>query len=430
MRFVDIATVEVMAGNGGNGAVSFRHEPFVARGGPNGGDGGKGGSVIFRADRNLNTLANFRHKQKLRAKDGENGTKANKNGRYGEDLVVKVPLGTVVIREGKEDVVDLSEDGFEAVVAKGGDGGYGNAHFTSSVRQAPNFAEKGEAGEEHTLKLELKMIADVGLVGLPNAGKSTFLSVVSNAEPEIADYPFTTLKPNLGVADVEDGSILIADIPGLIEGASEGKGLGDEFLRHVERAATLLHLIDVYSNDVRKDYETIMNELKNYKIDLSGRMMIVAFTKVENVDTEIIDMQKDALKGLVERENIYTISSIRGDGVNDLLVALKGQVEEFRETETAKKENYEAQYDDNVVRFTGAQEKAWEMSHDDDGSVRLVGRKIERFARRTDFDNEQGVYRLRDIMLKMGIERELKRRKVEPGTKIYIGKTNQYKIEY
>ena len=232
--FVDIARVFIRAGKGGNGAVSFRHEKYVDKGGPDGGDGGRGGDVVFLATKDLNTLLNFRYKPELKAENGEDGSKRKKRGKSGSPLVVKVPMGTLVKHDGMV-VADLTADQQQAVIARGGDGGFGNAHFTSSTRQAPKMAELGEAGEEFEAELELKLLADVGLVGFPNAGKSTFLSVVSNARPEIANYEFTTLTPNLGVADVDDGSVLIADIPGLIEGASEGKGLGDQFLRHVER---------------------------------------------------------------------------------------------------------------------------------------------------------------------------------------------------
>lgn len=242
--FVDTAKIFVQAGRGGNGAVSFRRELYIEKGGPDGGDGGKGGNVVFRATKDLNTLLNFRYKPEIKAKNGENGSKRNKTGKSGEDLIVKVPVGTLVKRDG-EILADLKFDGEEAIVARGGDGGFGNAHFKSSVRQTPRVAELGEAGETFEADLELKLLADVGLVGFPNAGKSTFLSVVSNARPEIANYAFTTLTPNLGVAEIDGFNLLIADIPGLIEGASEGKGLGDAFLRHVERTSVLLHLIDI-----------------------------------------------------------------------------------------------------------------------------------------------------------------------------------------
>src|SRR3989344_5168905 len=241
--FIDNAKVFIQAGKGGDGVVSFRHEIYVDKGGPDGGDGGKGGDIIFEATKDLNTLVDFRFKHELKAAPGRNGSKQNRRGRTGEDFIAKVPMGTVVKRDGRI-IADLIADGEQVIIARGGDGGFGNAHFKSSTRQTPRIAELGEAGDSFEAELELKLLADVGLVGFPNAGKSTFLSVVSNARPEIADYAFTTLTPNLGVADIGDSSLLIADIPGLIEGASEGKGLGDAFLRHVERTAVLLHLID------------------------------------------------------------------------------------------------------------------------------------------------------------------------------------------
>jgi GTP-binding protein len=249
--FVDTAKVFVQAGRGGDGAVSFRREIYIDKGGPDGGNGGKGGDVIFVASEGLNTLLNFRYKPELKGEPGQSGAKRDRYGKAGAANYVKVPVGTIVRRDG-EVIADFTHDGQEVVVARGGDGGFGNAHFKSSVRQAPRVAEKGEPGDAFEAELELKLLADVGLVGFPNAGKSTFLSVVSNAQPEIADYAFTTLTPNLGVADIDDGSLLIADIPGLIEGASEGKGLGDAFLRHVERTAVILHLVDAYSEDIAK----------------------------------------------------------------------------------------------------------------------------------------------------------------------------------
>ncbi len=261
--FIDKATVKIRAGDGGDGIVSFRRERYVAFGGPDGGDGGRGGNIIFLASRNQNTLANFRFQRELTAASGKAGQDSDKHGRNGEALIVQVPVGTMVYDEtGKTLLADLATDGDEVVIARGGKGGFGNAHFTSSTRQAPKFAEKGEPGEAFDAILELKMIADVGLVGLPNAGKSTFLASLSNARPEIANYPFTTLKPNLGIVPIDrENVLLVADIPGLIEGASEGKGLGDDFLRHIERTKVLIHLIDAWSSTVAKDYKTIVAEL-------------------------------------------------------------------------------------------------------------------------------------------------------------------------
>jgi GTPase len=280
--FVDRVNVNIRAGKGGDGLLSFRREKFMAKGGPDGGDGGDGGSIIMRASRNQNTLAAFRYKKLLQAKDGQAGGKRKRHGRKGEDMIVDVPVGTVLTDRQGEVIADLTEDGQTETIAQGGQGGFGNAHFTSSTRQAPRVSEKGEKGEELDGIFELKMIADAGIVGLPNAGKSTLLSIISNAKPEIADYPFTTLHPNLGVVDIDKkNSLLMADIPGLIEGASQGKGLGDEFLRHTERTNVLLHLIDAYNEDVAAAYKTIMQELKDYKVDLTSRPQVVALTKID-----------------------------------------------------------------------------------------------------------------------------------------------------
>jgi len=328
--FVDTAKVFIQAGKGGNGAVSFRHEIYIDKGGPDGGAGGKGGDVVFVASEDLNTLLDFRYKPELKAGLGQNGAKRDRHGRDGEAMYVKVPMGTIVRRDGKA-IADLTENGQQIVIAKGGDGGFGNAHFKSSVRQTPRIAEKGEIGDTFEAELELKLLADVGLVGFPNAGKSTFLSVVSNARPEIADYAFTTLTPNLGVADIDDGSLLIADIPGLIEGASEGKGLGDDFLRHIERTAVLLHMIDVYTDDIAAAYQTIRSELANYNVDLATRPEIIALTKIDGLDEDIIQMQIDAVKAVaVADAEIYTISSSAHTGVKEVLRALRHKVVEAR----------------------------------------------------------------------------------------------------
>lgn len=331
-------------------------------------------------------------------------------------------MGTIVRRDGQV-IADFTEDGQELVVAKGGDGGFGNAHFKSSVRQTPRVAEKGEPGDTFEAELELKLLADVGLVGFPNAGKSTFLSVVSNARPEIADYAFTTLTPNLGVADIDDGSILIADIPGLIEGASEGKGLGDAFLRHVERTAVILHLIDAYSDDVAKAYTTIRNELKAYSEELMDRPEIIALTKVEGLDEELITMQKEALQAVAGTTPIFAVSSPAHQGLTEVLRALRSEVEAVR---TAEKETVESETDGlAVISLTQSQEAlAWNIKKIEEGDGQVVfvvqGHKIDKFARRTHFDTFEGVNRLRDIMKKMGITHALNRAGAEGDSTIRI----------
>ena len=324
--FVDTAIVQVVAGRGGNGALNFRHEKFVDKGGPDGGDGGRGGNVVFEASSNVNTLADFRMRQEIKAEDGGAGGKQQMHGKNGADILVKVPVGTLVLRDGVA-VADLIQHGQQAIIARGGDGGFGNAHFKSSTRQAPRIAELGEEGESFEAKLELKLLADVGLVGFPNAGKSTFLSVVTKARPEIADYEFTTLTPNLGVADVDDTSLLIADIPGLIEGASEGKGLGDAFLRHIERTSVVLHLIDAYTNDPAAAYAKIRHELKQYSKTVAALPEVVALTKIEGLDEDVVAMQKEALESVVPKGTpIFAISSVAHTGTTELLRELSRRV--------------------------------------------------------------------------------------------------------
>lgn len=420
--FVDTAKVFIQAGKGGDGVVSFRREIYVDKGGPDGGDGGKGGDVIFVATENLNTLIDFRYKPELKATPGQNGAKRDRHGRSGDPLLVKVPMGTVVRRDGKI-IADLTDDGQEVTIAKGGDGGFGNAHFKSSVRQTPRIAEKGEMGDTFEAELELKLLADVGLVGFPNAGKSTFLSVVSNARPEIADYAFTTLTPNLGVADIDDGSLLIADIPGLIEGASEGKGLGDAFLRHIERTAVLLHLIDAYTDDIASAYKTIRSELASYNSELINRPEIIALTKVDGLDDELIGMQIDAVKAVAGKTPVFAISSSAHKRLKEVLRALRTKVVEARAVEVPVEEEDDSEFE-TISLSTKQIADSWvvEKLKDEDGKTyfEVTGDKIEKFARRTNFTNFDGVNRLRDIMKKLGIGHELRRLGAEGDSLIRI----------
>lgn len=416
--FVDKATVSIKAGNGGNGAISFRHEKYIDKGGPDGGDGGDGGSVIFVASRNENTLVNFRYQKELKATDGSPGGKRRKHGKSAPDLLVKVPVGAVIVNAKGETIADLANDGQQAVVAVGGKGGFGNAHFISSRRQAPRIAEKGEQGDALEAQLELKMIADVGLVGLPNAGKSTLLSVISNARPEIANYPFTTLTPNLGVVDIDgESSVLFADIPGLIEGAAEGKGLGDEFLRHVERTAVLLHLIDAYQEDITEAYKTIQGELAAYKVDLSAKPQIIALTKIEGLDEDIVkDQLAKVAKVAPKGTALMAISAQSKQGIPELLRKVRSVVEIERAKMIEEKDEESTV---PVLTVTNNQD-AWDVTKEDNVYV-VRGPKIERFASRTHFESEEGVQRLRDIMRKTGIMHELRRQGIKPDDTIRFG---------
>ncbi len=426
MKFIDKVLVSIAAGDGGDGAVSFRHEKFVDRGGPDGGDGGDGGSMILVASRNENTLAEFRYHKELKAENGQSGDKRRKHGKSGKDLTVPVPVGTVVAAESGVTLADLTEDGQRAVIAHGGKGGFGNAHFVSSTRQTPNFAEKGETGETLNAVLELKMIADVGLVGLPNAGKSTLLARISNARPEIADYPFTTLTPNLGVVDIDKRtSLLFADIPGLIEGAAAGKGLGHEFLRHVERAGVLVHLIDAYQPDVVQAYKTIQAELKLYQSDLARRPQLIALNKVEGLDAEMIEDLLVRLRKVAPKSApAFAISAKSGQGIQDLLYAVNRAVIEQKRVQVQSKEAAETV----PVLTLDDKEDAWNVTKEGARFI-VTGKKIERFAARTDFDNEQAIFRLRDIMRKIGIMHELERQGAKGGDKVVVGKSS-YSFEY
>ena len=322
MQFIDEARISVKAGDGGNGCISFRHEKYIPKGGPDGGTGARGGSVIIRADRQLNTLLDFRYKRSYRAERGENGRPKDQGGKSGKDEVVKVPCGTLVRDAVKgKTIVDLVHDGDEFIIAQGGKGGRGNGEFATPTNQAPRFAEPGTPGEERDVILELKLLADVGLVGFPNAGKSTLISVVSAAKPKIADYPFTTLTPNLGLVRYADNkSFVIADIPGLIEGAHEGKGLGIQFIRHIERTHVLVFLIEALSEDPKKDYQILLNELASYNPAIAKKKKIVALTKMDVVD----EMDRKKLAKIKFGRGVVTIpfSAVTGEGLRELLDAM------------------------------------------------------------------------------------------------------------
>jgi GTPase len=422
MSFVDKINITVSAGNGGNGKLSFRHEKFINKGGPDGGDGGDGGDVIMRASRNQNTLAAFRYQKEVHAEEGQPGGKSRKHGRRGKDLILAVPVGTIAAKTDGTVVADLTADDAQMIVAHGGHGGFGNAHFVSSRRQAPKFAEKGEPGEELELSVELKMIADVGLIGLPNAGKSTLLSKISNARPLIADYPFTTLTPNLGVVDIDkQTSVLFADIPGLIAGAAQGKGLGHDFLRHIERTAVIVHLIDAYHDNMRAAYKTVREELQAYKPELLLRPEIIVLNKIEGLDQEIVNDLTRQLRQITPKSTqICAVSAQSGLGLQALLFTVAQQVKAVR----AKAPEVVEKPRVPVLKLSDTSD-AFSITKEGDTYV-IHGQRIEQFARRTDFASDEGLQRLRDIMRRAGIIHELNRMGVEPGQTISIANAGNF----
>ena len=330
MKFLDLAKVYIRSGGGGGGCVSFRREKFIEYGGPDGGDGGNGGSVWAEAVDGLNTLIDFRYQQHFFAKSGQPGMGRQRTGTNGDDIVLRVPVGTEILDEDEETLIaDMTELGQRVLLAKGGNGGFGNLHFKTSTNQAPRRANPGQEGVERTLWLRLKLIADVGLLGLPNAGKSTFLAATSNARPKIADYPFTTLHPNLGVVGVDNAEFVVADIPGLIAGAHEGKGIGDRFLGHVERCAVLLHLVDGTSEDVAGDYQTIITELEAYGGHLADKPRVTVLNKIDALE----DAERDAAKAELEDASggpVMTMSGVSHEGTTEVLRALRAQIREDR----------------------------------------------------------------------------------------------------
>ena len=342
MKFLEQAKNYVKAGDGGPGALSFRREKFIEFGGPDGGDGGKGGDVWVECVANLNTLIDYRYQQHFKAKNGQGGMGKNRSGARGADCIIKVPPGTQVFAEDQETLLaDLTEPGQRALIARGGNGGFGNAHFKTATNQAPRRANPGLPGEELTFWLRLKIIADAGLVGLPNAGKSTFLSKVSAAKPKIADYPFTTLYPNLGMVRAGDVDFVLADIPGLIEGALEGAGLGTRFLGHIDRCRVLLHLVDATEEDVAGAYRTVRRELKAYAADLENKKEIVALSKCDALDSETLAEKQEALKRAA-RKKPYLLSAVSGQGVQDILYALTHVILTSREDEQLAEQPVEA----------------------------------------------------------------------------------------
>ena len=407
----DEAKIFVKAGDGGNGIVAFRREKFVPRGGPSGGNGGRGGDVVLVAEPHLQTLIDFKQRNIFRAQRGEHGGGKNMQGANGETLRIAVPVGTVVRNEAGELLADLTEAGQEVVVARGGKGGRGNAAFASASNQAPRFSEKGEPGEEGWLRLELKLIADVGIIGVPNAGKSTLLASVSAARPKIADYPFTTLVPNLGVAEIDDRVFVLADIPGLIEGASQGVGLGFKFLRHVERTRVLLHLLDGLADDPLADFATINAELDLFDERLARKPQLVALNKMDVPDAQARWPEVQAAM-TAQGLPCFAISAATGQGVRDLLRAVADALAAAPVPEPL---------DEAPVLKPPVDEDFFEVKQLAPHEFRVVGPRIERAARRTDWDNPDAVQRFHRIVQAAGVEQALLDAGVGDGDTVHIG---------
>ncbi|MDO5733845.1 MAG: GTPase ObgE [Eubacteriales bacterium] len=400
--FFDRVKIEVSAGNGGDGAVSFRREKFVPKGGPDGGDGGVGGSVVFVASRNKNSLKDFRFKKKFKAEAGANGQGYKRHGKDAADLVIEVPVGTL-IRDAESDqlLADLFAEGERFVAARGGRGGRGNTHFANSVRQAPRFSKSGGLGENRSLILDLKLIADVGLLGLPNAGKSTFISVVSNAKPKIADYPFTTLAPQLAVVDHYEDRALFADIPGLIEGAAEGQGLGHEFLRHVERCRLLIHLIDgasVSASEALANYKLIRQELAAYSEALAEKPEILLINKLDSISAEQQEDLSETFKAA--QLDFSFISAVTREGVDKALELVFSELHELPELEPLQAAEFKV-YEDR-------QQESFNCYEEEPGQYRVEGRAIELLLQQTDFENPESFYFFQDRLRRFGIIDKLK----------------------
>jgi len=410
--FVDRAKIFVKGGDGGNGVIAFRREKYVPMGGPSGGDGGRGGHVIFVADDNLSTLMDFKYHRHFKAERGVHGQSKNMHGAAGEDMVAKVPVGTIIRDDDTGDLIaDLVETGQEAVVARGGRGGRGNARFSNSVNRAPSISENGEPGEERYIRLELKLLADVGLVGFPNAGKSTFISRVSAARPKVADYPFTTLVPNLGVVQTKSrDAFVIADIPGLIEGAHEGSGLGHEFLRHIERTRLLIFVLDTAQTegrDVLEDYETLRHELEQYRADLLERPWLMAANKMDLPEAQ------ENLERLVNQfaDKVYPISAATGEGLEplmdktwELLQNLPREVVKVSEEAVVRKYEEEEAFKIEIV----------------DGVYDVTGKRIEKLMAMTNFSTDEGLQRFQRTLQHMGLENELRKMGIKEGDTVRI----------
>ncbi len=421
--FTDYVRIHAEAGKGGNGAIAFRREKYVAAGGPDGGDGGKGGDVYFKVDKDANTLIEFRYKKKFKAENGENGEGGHRFGKSGEDLYIPVPIGTVIKDTATDEVLaDLSEPGQVALILKGGRGGKGNSHFATSTRQAPRFAQDGEPGEEKELTLELKLLADVGLIGFPNVGKSTFLSVVTSATPKIANYHFTTIEPNLGVVKSKYGdSFVIADIPGIIEGASTGVGLGIQFLRHIERTRLLLHFIDVSGTEGRNpvdDYYKVNEELKKYSEKLSKRTQIIVANKIDSMqDSSLYEELEKVAKE--HKQKIFKISGATGEGVEELMNYVSKILKNLPK--------------ENLVEIK-EKEKVYTLNDEPDfiitrekGAFVVKGEKVDSIMRKVNIGDYESLFYLHKRLDEIGLNQALKKQGIKDGDIVKIG---DYEMEW
>ena len=406
--FIDEAKIKIKAGDGGTGLVSFRHERYVAKGGPDGGDGGNGGSIFFVVNSNLNTLSNFRRLKNIGAESGKAGGKNKMHGKKGKDLFIDIPPGTVVVdAKTNEQIVDLTNQKEPFLAVKGGKGGFGNAHFTTSVRQVPDFAQGGLPGEEIKLKLILKLIADIGIIGMPNVGKSTLLSRISEAKPKIANYPFTTLVPNLGIVKIDDFSFVASDVPGLIKDAYKGKGLGDKFLKHIERCRLIIHILDATNPDMLSDFQAINKELKLFSAALTKKPQIVVVNKIDAADIKKI--KQFVSKNKIKVESY--ISAVTGEGISKLLYIIKEKLLKLPKAKTKIIQE---------IKVFKPYEKLFKIEKRGTDFY-IIGKEIEDEAMRTDFENFQAKQRFVKILTSKGIMKQLEKSKIERGQNVYFG---------
>lgn len=414
VMFIDEATIELIAGSGGDGCLAFRREKYVAMGGPFGGNGGKGSDIIFKVDPGLNTLVDFKYKKIIKGHKGENGMGKGMHGKNAQNIIIPVPPGTVVTDFDTGLVIaDLTENGKEVVIAKGGRGGRGNMAFATQNDPAPHYAENGEPGEKIKIKIELKLMADVGLVGMPSVGKSTFISKISASKPKIADYPFTTLKPNLGVVKTSDNrSFVVADLPGLIEGASLGHGLGDKFLKHIERTRVIAHIIDMsgYTNDPYNDYITINKELENFDKSLTQKPQIVIANKMD------MPSSKENLKKFKDKtgQEVYEMSAIKGEGIDKIILKLADMLDQIPKDSLYKKENFESH-----VIYKFKKEKPYNITKENDTWI-ISGKQIEKLLIMSRLDTNEAIIRFSNKLRKMGIDDELRSLGAKDGDSIKI----------